>query len=62
MSNLIFLTGLARKLDLPLPKARRLVAERVLVPDARTDKGLLFDADRLPELRAKVAAAEGAVR
>ena len=58
MSNSqLSLSGLARRLDLSLPRARTLRETGILVPNAQVGKIYLYDPLRIPELRIRVQAA-----
>ncbi len=53
----ISLAGLARRLDLPLPRAYELQRRGILKPDSRIGRTSVYDPLRIPELRIRVQAA-----
>jgi len=57
MSQFLSLSAVSRKLDLPYPRALRLLRQHVLVPDSFSGKVALFAEERLPELQRAVVAA-----
>jgi hypothetical protein len=54
IEQLLSLSALSRRLDLPYPRAIELHARGVIVPDYITSHALLFRPSRLSELRAAI--------
>lgn len=54
VAELLSLSALSRRLDLPYPRAIELHARGVIVPDYVTSTAILFRPSRLPELRAAI--------
>ena len=61
LENYITISQVARRLDIDLRKANRLVLESVFCPDATLDCSPLFLEERLPELAALKAQFESAL-
>ena len=56
--NLLSLSQISRKLDIPYNRAFRLLHEGKITPDFSTPRAKLFRPERLPELRATLEASQ----
>lgn len=54
LPTLMTFSAVARKLDIPLPRASRLLSEGILRPDYRLGERVLFLETRVPEIRREI--------